>query len=269
MEQTMDAILSGIDISVGYQHTTIIPPQCVEIPRGKITSIIGPNGCGKSTLLKALSRMMPVQSGQIVLDGQMIAQLPTLEVARRMAILPQSPQAPGGLTVEELVAYGRYPHQKGFGRLREDDHHAIRWALEITHMDALAARDIDALSGGQRQRAWIAMALAQDTPLILLDEPTTYLDMAHQLEVLELLQTLNTASQKTIALVIHDLNLAARFSDWMIAMRDGVVRYEGTAAQVMTREVLADVFMLDAYVVPDPWTGRPTCISYKMFRAGS
>ena len=160
MEQTMDAILSGIDISVGYQHTTIIPPQCVEIPRGKITSIIGPNGCGKSTLLKALSRMMPVQSGQIVLDGQMIAQLPTLEVARRMAILPQSPQAPGGLTVEELVAYGRYPHQKGFGRLREDDHHAIRWALEITHMDALATRDIDALSGGQRQRAWIAMALA-------------------------------------------------------------------------------------------------------------
>lgn len=269
MEQTMDAILSGIDISVGYQHITIIPPQCVEIPRGKITSIIGPNGCGKSTLLKALSRMMPVQSGQIVLDGQMIAQLPTLEVARRMAILPQSPQAPGGLTVEELVAYGRYPHQKGFGRLREDDHHAIRWALEITHMDALATRDIDALSGGQRQRAWIAMALAQDTPLILLDEPTTYLDMAHQLEVLELLQTLNTASQKTIALVIHDLNLAARFSDWMIAMRDGIVRYEGTAAQVMTREVLADVFMLDAYVVPDPWTGRPTCISYKMLGAGS
>lgn len=136
-------------------------------------------------------------------------------------------------------------------------------------MDALATRDIDALSGGQRQRAWIAMALAQDTPLILLDEPTTYLDMAHQLEVLELLQTLNTASQKTIALVIHDLNLAARFSDWMIAMRDGVVRYEGTAAQVMTREVLADVFMLDAYVVPDPWTGRPTCISYKMLGAGS
>ncbi len=217
--------LQGEGISVGYQQNIIIPKMDVQIPKGKITSIIGPNGCGKSALLKALSRMMPVQSGAVLLDGQAIATLPTVEVARKMAILPQSPQAPGGLTVEELVSYGRYPHQKGFGKLNEEDHRAIAWALEITHMAEFAQRGIDALSGGQRQRAWIAMALAQDTPLILLDEPTTYLDMAHQLEVLELLKELNTNAHKTIALVIHDLNLAARFSDWMIAMRKGEVLY--------------------------------------------
>lgn len=264
----MDALLKGEGISVGYQQHLIIPEMDVQIPRQKITSIIGPNGCGKSTLLKALSRMLPVRSGQVVLDGRMIAQMPTLEVARQMAILPQSPQAPGGLTVEELVAYGRYPHQKGFGRLKEEDQCAIAWALEMTHMTSYAERDIDALSGGQRQRAWIAMVLAQDTPLILLDEPTTYLDMAHQLEVLELLQTLNRASQKTIALVIHDLNLAARFSDWMIAMRDGRVCHEGPAEEVMTRQVMAEVFSLDAYIETDPWTGRPACVSYRKLSAG-
>ena len=178
----MEAILKGEGISVGYQQNTIIQEMDVQIPKGQITSIIGPNGCGKSTLLKALSRMMPVKTGQVILDGQQIAQLPTIQVAQKMAILPQSPQAPGGLTVEELVAYGRYPHQKGFGKLKSEDHRAIQWALEMTHMEAFAQRNIDALSGGQRQRAWIAMALAQATPLILLDEPTTYLDMAHQLE---------------------------------------------------------------------------------------
>ena len=162
------------------------------------------------------------------------------------------------------MAYGRYPDQKGFGKLKSEDHRAIQWALEMTHMEAFAQRNIDALSGGQRQRAWIAMALAQDTPLILLDEPTTYLDMAHQLEVLELLKDLNETSHKTIALVIHDLNLAARFSHWMIAMREGKVLYEGTAEAVMTREVLADVFSLDAYVDKDPWTGRPMCVTYRI-----
>ena len=191
---------------------------------------------------------------------------PTVEVARKMAILPQSPQAPGGLTVEELVSYGRYPHQNGFGKLNEEDHRAIAWALEITHMAEFAQRGIDALSGGQRQRAWIAMALAQDTPLILLDEPTTYLDMAHQLEVLELLKELNTNAHKTIALVIHDLNLAARFSDWMIAMRKGEVLYRGTPKEIMTNQVLRDVFSLDAYIAQDPWTGRPICMTYRLCR---
>lgn len=259
-----EAILAGEGICVGYQQTIIIPPLDVLIPKGKITSVIGPNGCGKSTLLKALSRMLPVQKGRVILDGEEIAKLPTIEVARKMAILPQSPQAPGGLTVEELVAYGRYPHQKGFGKLKEEDHKAIAWALDITYMSELARRNIDALSGGQRQRAWIAMALAQDTPLILLDEPTTYLDMAHQLEVLELLEELNRVSHKTIALVIHDLNLAARFSHWMIAMRAGKVLYEGTPEEIMTKKVLLDVFSLDAYIEKDPWTGRPMCMTYRL-----
>ena len=208
--------LQGEGISVGYQQNIIIPKMDVQIPKGKITSIIGPNGCGKSTLLKALSRMMPVQSGAVLLN--------------------------------------------------EEDHRAIAWALEITHMAEFAQRGIDALSGGQRQRAWIAMALAQDTPLILLDEPTTYLDMAHQLEVLELLKELNTNAHKTIALVIHDLNLAARFSDWMIAMRKGEVLYRGTPKEIMTNQVLRDVFSLDAYIAQDPWTGRPICMAYRLCR---
>lgn len=190
-ERFSDAALRGEAVSVGYGDRVIIKPMDVAVPAGEITSIIGPNGCGKSTLLKALSRTMPLRGGAVYLNGTAIATMPTAEVARQMALLPQSPQAPAGLTVGELVALGRYPHQRGFGRLTDDDRRIIDWALSITHLDGLAERPIDALSGGQRQRAWIAMALAQDTGLILLDEPTTYLDMAHQLEVLELLQTLN------------------------------------------------------------------------------
>ena len=254
----------GKDISVAYQQNLNIPSMSVQIPKGKITSIIGPNGCGKSTLLKALSRMIPVRSGEVFLEGNSITQMPAVEVARRMAILPQSPQAPGGLTVQELVSYGRYPHQKGFGKLKKEDKDAIQWALELTKMQELAHRRVDALSGGQRQRAWIAMALAQDTPLILLDEPTTYLDMAHQLEILELLEMLNKTQEKTIALVIHDLNQSARFSDWIIAMRDGKVLYEGTPEEIMTPEVFHNVFSLDAYMETDPWTQKPMCVTYRL-----
>lgn len=264
----MNTVLTGKGISVGYQQNVIIPAMDVQIPREKITSIIGPNGCGKSTLLKALSRMLPVRSGEIVLDGRLISEMPTVEIARKMAILPQGPQAPAGLTVEELVAYGRYPHQKGFGKLQKEDREVIRWALEITHMEEFAERNIDALSGGQRQRAWIAMALAQDTPVILLDEPTTYLDMAHQLEVLELLEALNKKQKKTIALVIHDLNLAARFSDWMIAMRGGRVRYEGTPEEIMTEQMMEEVFSLRACIKEDPWAKKPMCVSYELLQEG-
>ncbi len=258
--------LSGRDISVGYGSVTIIPQLDVDIPKGKVTSIIGPNGCGKSTLLKALSRMLPVASGSVLLDGKAIASMPTAAVAQKMAMLPQGPQAPGGLMVYDLVSYGRYPHQKGFGRLKEEDKRIIDWALSITGMTKYAGRDLDALSGGQRQRAWIAMALAQDTPIILLDEPTTYLDLAHQLEVLELLQRLNREQGKTIALVIHELNLAARFSDWMIAMKAGHVIATGAAEQVMTPEVLREAFNIEALVGADPWTGRPSLESYRMVR---
>lgn len=260
----MDAVLTGREISVAYQQNMIIPPMDVKIEKECITSIIGPNGCGKSTLLKALSRTLPIRSGQVLLDGRLIAQMPTAEVAKQMAILPQGPQAPAGLTVEELVSYGRYPHQKGFGRLDREDREAIRWALHITHMEELAGKNIDALSGGQRQRAWIAMALAQDTQVILLDEPTTYLDMAHQLEVLRLLEKLNRLRKKTIALVIHDLNLAARFSHRLIAMHSGKILHEGTPEEVMTPQVLEEVFSLKACIGQDPWTGKPLCITYEL-----
>ena len=260
----MNTVLEGKGISVGYQQNVIISTMDVQIPKGKITSIIGPNGCGKSTLLKALSRMLPIKSGEIVLDGKRISEMHTGEIAKKMAILPQAPQAPAGLTVSELVAYGRYPHQKGFGKLHKEDRQIIHWALEITHMEEFADRNIEALSGGQRQRAWIAMALAQDTPVILLDEPTTYLDMAHQLEVLELLEDLNRKQKKTIALVIHDLNLAARFSDWMIAMRKGKMMYKGTPEEIMTEKMMADVFSLKAYIKEDPWAKKPMCVSYEL-----
>ena len=265
-ERFADAALRGEAVAVGYGDRLIIEPLDVAVPAGEVTAIIGPNGCGKSTLLKALSRTMPLADGAVYLDGRAIAEMPTAEVARKMALLPQAPEAPGGLTVGELVALGRYPHQKGFGRLAARDREIIAWALAITHLDEFDGRALDALSGGQRQRAWIAMALAQDTDLILLDEPTTYLDMAHQLEVLELLRDLNRREGKTIALVIHELNLAARFADWMIALKAGSIRGAGTPEEVMTPAMLQDVFGLDALIEPDPWTGRPSLVSYRLAR---
>ncbi len=263
-ERFADAALRGEGVAVGYGDRLIIEPMDVAVPAGEVTAIIGPNGCGKSTLLKALSRTMPLAAGAVYLDGRAIAEMPTAEVARKMALLPQAPEAPGGLTVGELVALGRYPHQRGFGRLSARDREIIAWALAITHLDDFSGRALDALSGGQRQRAWIAMALAQDTDLILLDEPTTYLDMAHQLEVLELLCSLNEEQGKTIALVIHELNLAARVADWMIALKDGSIRGAGTPEEVMTPAMLREVFALDALIEPDPWTGRPSLVSYRL-----
>ncbi|MCI9494276.1 MAG: ABC transporter ATP-binding protein [Adlercreutzia mucosicola] len=263
-ERFADAALRGEGVAVGYGDLLIIEPMDVAVPAGEVTAIIGPNGCGKSTLLKALSRTMPLAAGAVYLDGRAIAEMPTAEVARKMALLPQAPEAPGGLTVGELVALGRYPHQRGFGRLSARDREIIAWALAITHLDDFSGRALDALSGGQRQRAWIAMALAQDTDLILLDEPTTYLDMAHQLEVLELLRSLNEEQGKTIALVIHELNLAARVADWMIALKDGSIRGAGTPEEVMTPAMLREVFGLDALIEPDPWTGRPSLVSYQL-----
>lgn len=263
-QKNSEPILSAENLSVAYGDKVIIPSMEVEIPKGKIISIIGPNGCGKSTLLKALARIIPHKSGEILLDHQNMKDMATIEIARKMALLPQGPQAPAGLSVEELVSYGRYPYQKGLGRLSGEDRRIIDKAMAETGVTELKDRSIDQLSGGQRQRVWITMVLAQDTPLILLDEPTTYLDMAHQLEVLELLEKLNREEGKTIALVIHDLNLAARFSDWLIAMRSGKVLHEGTAEQIMTPEVLKDVFSLDAFIEKDPWTGKPTMVTYRL-----
>jgi iron complex transport system ATP-binding protein len=181
-----------------------------------------------------------------------------------MAILPQSPVAPAGLTVQELVAYGRYPHQRGFGRLNSEDKEKIAWALANTNLSEFAARPVDALSGGQRQRVWIAMALAQDTELILLDEPTTYLDLVHQLEVMQLLKKLNTDSRRTIVLVIHEINIAARFSDHIIAMKDGRIIAKGTAEEVIAHDVLEAVFNIDAVVTKEPLSGAPVCLTYSI-----
>ncbi len=252
------------NLAVAYDETLIVDDLDMQIPEGKITSIIGPNGCGKSTVLKAVGRILKPKGGMVYLNGDDIRRLSTKEVAQKMAILPQSPQAPAGLTVGELVAYGRFPHQKGFGKLKPEDKEIVRWALEVTKLTEHEIKAVDNLSGGQRQRVWIAMALAQQTDLILLDEPTTYLDMAYQLEVLELLYRLNREQGCTIVMVLHDLNLAARFSDYMIAIRCGNIISHGTPEEVITHKVLKETFQIDAVIMKEPKTGRPTCVSYDL-----
>ncbi|MBM7704555.1 ABC transporter ATP-binding protein [Metabacillus iocasae] len=254
-------------LNIGYGDVDIVKELDLEIPHGKITTIIGPNGCGKSTILKTMSRILHPKSGFVYLDGKAIHKASTKEIAKKMAILPQSPEAPSGLTVAELVSYGRFPHQNGFGKLTSHDRDVIHWALEVTGMSAFHERTVDALSGGQRQRVWIAMALAQETDLLLLDEPTTYLDLAHQLEVLELLDKLNKEEGRTIAIVIHDLNHAARFAHHMVALRSGQIVKEGTPEEVMTPDILAKTFGIDAEVVQDPRTNRPICITYDLLKS--
>src|SRR6476646_4082597 len=234
------------NLNIGYGEQLIVKDLNIEIPTKKITTIIGSNGCGKSTLLKAITRIIPYQSGAVVLDGENISRESTKLLARKMAILPQTPESASGLTVGELVSYGRFPYQKGFGRLTKKDYEVIDWALEVTGTKDFKFRPVDALSGGQRQRVWIAMALAQETEIIFLDEPTTYLDMAHQLEVLELLQKLNKEQERTVVMVLHDLNQAARFSDIIIALKQGRVVKMGTVDDVMQKTVLKEVFNIDA-----------------------
>lgn len=256
------------DLDVSYDGVAVLEGMELRIPEGMVTSIIGPNGCGKSTALKTIGRILRPQGGAVYLDGEDIHTLPTREVAKRMAILPQSPQAPEGLTAGELVSYGRFPYQTGFGRVTEEDEAIVRWAMESTGVLEFETSAVDSLSGGQRQRVWIAMALAQQTDLILLDEPTTYLDLAYQLEVLELLHGLNRGQGCTVAMVLHDLNLASRFSDRLIAMRDGRIVASGTPEEVMTPEVLMRTFGIDALVARDPRTGRPSVVSYDISRRG-
>ncbi|PLS08029.1 ABC transporter ATP-binding protein [Neobacillus cucumis] len=254
------------DLTIGYGEQLIVKNLSVTIPDRKVTAIIGSNGCGKSTLLKAITRIISQQSGAVVLDGKDISKENTKLLATKMAILPQSPESAGGLTVGELVSYGRFPYQKGFGRLTKRDMEVIDWALEVTGTSDFKFRPIDALSGGQRQRVWIAMALAQETDIIFLDEPTTYLDMAHQLEVLELLQKLNIEQGRTIVMVLHDLNHAARFADFMIAMKNGHIVKAGDCEEVMTRDVLQEVFQIDAEIGRDPRTNKPMCLTYHLIK---
>lgn len=257
--------LNGEQVKIGYGDTTIINNLDVEVPDGKVTSIIGPNGCGKSTLLKALSRLLSIKEGAIHLDGKSIHAQSTKEIAKKIAILPQSPEVADGLTVGELVSYGRFPHQKGFGRLTAEDKKEIVWALSVTGTSEFRHRSINDLSGGQRQRVWIAMALAQRTDIIFLDEPTTYLDICHQLEILELVQKLNKEQGCTIVMVLHDINQAIRFSDHLIAMKDGNIVANGTTQEVLTKDNLEKVFNIDVVLDEDPRTGKPLLVTYDLF----
>ncbi|WP_099205382.1 ABC transporter ATP-binding protein [Scatolibacter rhodanostii] len=261
--------ISTEKLDIAYDDALIVKALDMNIPHGKISSIIGPNGCGKSTVLKAVGRILKPKTGLVYLSGEDIRDLSTKEIAKKMAILPQTPTAPSGLTVSELVAYGRFPHQKGFGKLTPEDKKIVNWALSVTKLTEFENREVDTLSGGQRQRVWIAMALAQQTDLILLDEPTTYLDLAHQLEILELLYDLNRKQNVTIVMVLHDLNLAARFSDYMIAIRDGKIVTHGSPEKVMTSESLKDTFSIDAEIVLEPRTGRPICLTYNLVNSSS
>jgi iron complex transport system ATP-binding protein len=254
------------DLKVNYGEHTIVKNLSINIPDKSITAIIGPNGCGKSTLLKAITRIISHQSGSVILDGEDISNKSTKNLAKKIAILPQTPESANGLTVGELVSYGRFPYQKGFGLLTKKDYEAIDWALEVTGTIEYKYRSIDSLSGGQRQRVWIAMALAQETDIIFLDEPTTYLDIAHQLEVLELLQKLNKQQERTIVMVLHDLNQAARYADYIIALKNGKIVKAGSSNQVITKEVLQSVFNIDAQIMKDNQTNKPMCLTYNLLK---
>lgn len=249
-------------LKVGYGSTEVIGDMTMGIPNGQVTSIIGSNGCGKSTLLKAIARMIPYQGGQVLLDSKAIHRQPTKLLAKKMAMLSQKMDVVEGLTVRELVCYGRFPHQRGLSGLTEKDYEVVDWALTVTESLAYKDKDIDTLSGGQLQRVWIAMALAQETDIILLDEPTTYLDMAHQLEILALLKKLNVEQGRTIVMVLHDINQAARFSDHMIAMKEGQIIASGHVESVITKEVLKAVYHIEAIIGKDPLTEKPMCLTY-------
>ncbi len=256
----VDARLRCEDLRLGYDGTEVVRGLSVSVPTGKVTCVVGANACGKSTLLCGLARLLPPTAGRVVLDGADIRRLKTREVACRLGILPQSPTAPDGITVAELVARGRYPHQSWLRQWGAEDEAAVAAALVATDTLDLAGRSVDELSGGQRQRVWIALTLAQGTDLMLLDEPTTSLDLAHQVEVLDLLADLNADEGRTVVLVLHDLNQAARYSDHLIAMKDGGVVAEGPPAEVVTEALVREVFGLDCRVVPDPVTGTPMVV---------
>nr|WP_269328330.1 ABC transporter ATP-binding protein [Kineosporia mesophila] len=232
----------------------------VAIPDGEITVIVGPNACGKSTLLRALARLLKPHTGQVLLDGRSISAYGAKELARQVGLLPQTSIAPDGITVADLVGRGRFPHQSLLHQWSSADDAAVRSAMERTSVTELAARGVDELSGGQRQRVWVAMALAQQTPVLLLDEPTTFLDIAHQVEVLELCRELNQAEGKTIVAVLHDLNQACRYADHIIAMKDGAIVAQGRPADVITAEVVEAVFGLKCLIIDDPVTGTPLTV---------
>jgi iron complex transport system ATP-binding protein len=252
--------LAADDLCLAYDGREVVTDLSVTIPSGKITVIVGPNACGKSTLLRALARLLKPSRGAVLLDGTSIHKLPTREVATRLGILPQSPVAPEGITVADLVGRGRYPHQGWFRQWTAADRAAVDDALAATGTLDIAGRPVDELSGGQRQRVWIAMTLAQGTTLMLLDEPTTFLDMAHQVEVLDLLVDLNQQEGRTIVLVLHDLNHACRYAHHLVAMRDGSIVAEGSPDRIVTPELVTDVFGMPCRVIEDPVSRTPLVV---------
>ncbi|MEO0458290.1 MAG: ABC transporter ATP-binding protein [Cyanobacteria bacterium P01_A01_bin.114] len=254
------AALTTRKLTLAYDNKPVIDDLDLAIPAGKITVLVGPNGCGKSTLLKGLGRLLRPKHGVVYLDSASIFKMPTKAVAKQLGLLPQGPAAPEGLTVRELVAQGRYPYQSWLQQWSAEDEKQVESALAITELQDLAERPIDSLSGGQRQRAWIAMTLAQNTQILLLDEPTTFLDLAHQIEVLDLLYDLNQREGRTIVMVLHELNQACRYGDYLIAMKTGRVYARGQPHQVMTEDLVQSVFGLDCRIINDPVAGTPLCI---------
>ncbi|MGI8588507.1 MAG: ABC transporter ATP-binding protein [Chloroflexia bacterium] len=249
-------------LDVRYGERQVIADLALTITHGGITALVGPNGSGKSTLLKTLARLLKPSAGAVYLDGAAISRLPSAVVAREIAILPQGPVAPAGLTVGELVEQGRYPHAGPLRMLRRQDYATIAEALELTGMVGFAGRPLDSLSGGERQRAWIALALAQATPILLLDEPTTFLDIGHQLEVLDLVRRLNVERGMTIVLVLHDLNQAARYAGRMVVLNEGKIVADGAPSAVLTPGLLAQVFGVRANIIMDPASRTPVCLPY-------
>lgn len=252
--------LHANNVTIGYRKHKVIEALGVQIPDDQITVIIGPNACGKSTLLKAMARLIKPTDGEVILDGKEIHTLPTKDVARRLGLLPQTPIVPAGILVSDLVARGRTPHQSAFQQWSKQDEKAVIEALQATSITELSHRRIDELSGGQRQRVWIAMALAQQTDILLLDEPTTFLDLPHQIDILNLVRRLNRVEGRTIVLVLHDINLACRYADNIVAMRSGKIIVQGTAEQVITAKNMDQVFGLDCLVIPDPVSGTPLVV---------
>ncbi|MFC9603749.1 ABC transporter ATP-binding protein [Streptomyces niveus] len=261
--------LAAHELTLAYDDRTVVHDLELAVPDGRVTVIVGPNACGKSTTLRALGRLLKPKSGSVLLDGAELASIPTRRIAQSIGLLPQSPVAPEAITVADLVSRGRQPHQRWWQQWSEEDERAVTDAMARTDVTELAERSVDELSGGQRQRVWIAMALAQETDLLLLDEPTTFLDIAHQVEVLDLVRRLNHEQGRTVVIVLHDLNQAARYADHLVAMKEGRIVAEGAPGEIVTAELVREVFGLESVVVPDPVTGSPLVVPGAPYRPGA